>query len=183
MVIREMSRDYQPSTGSRPDPGRVRALDIGAPAVYTYWCHVSVSPPDGLPMRNDELSRLKRRPKRAKRPVAPNGCCGIDCGGCGLRRAEENPELQRQFAQWFQVNLKLTVAPEKVRCSGCRGRREEHWNPDCWILKCCADDHGRRSCADCPEFPCRHLRDWAAQCQHFTAAFDWLCARRAARQL
>jgi hypothetical protein len=97
-----------------------------------------------------------------------------------MREAAGNPEMQRQFAKWFQDNLKLDVAPEDVRCSGCRGPRATHWSPDCWILKCCADEHGRRHCSECPEFACRQLRDWAAQSPRYAAALEWLRSRRAA---
>lgn len=124
---------------------------------------------------------MKKKPAPRKAAPNPIGCCGLDCSGCGLREAEGNPEKQRQFAQWFRANLKLEIEPDKVRCSGCRGPRDEHWNPDCWVLNCCMDHHGRKFCSDCPEFPCRQLRDWAAQCKRYTAAFEWLCARRAER--
>lgn len=104
-------------------------------------------------------------------------CCGLDCGLCQLRKAAGHPGVQRQLARWFADNLKIEVEPERVRCSGCHGSRAEHWNPDCWILNCCSDEHGRRYCSECPEFPCRQLRDWAAQSARFSAALAWLEAR------
>lgn len=127
------------------------------------------------------MPTVKKKTPKKRPPPLPNGCCGLDCSTCNLRDAAANPEKQRQFACWFREHLKIEVEPESVRCCGCRGQRAEHWSPDCWILNCCVDYHGRKFCSDCPEFPCRQLRDWAAQGPRFAAAFEWLCTRRAER--
>ncbi|MFO7676468.1 MAG: DUF3795 domain-containing protein [bacterium] len=115
---------------------------------------------------------------RTRKKVDSIACCGLNCSECRLRTAAGNRELQKGLAAWFRDNLKLEVEPGQVRCSGCHGPRDEHWNPDCWILACCASEHGRNHCSDCPELPCRQLRDWAAQSPRYAAALKWLRDRR-----
>lgn len=101
-------------------------------------------------------------------------CCGIDCGSCDMRLATGDPAKQREIAQWFKDNLNKDIRPEDVGCTWCRGEREGHWSPDCWILQCCMDRHGRQHCSECPDFICLKLRDWAAQNDRYGAALERL---------
>jgi len=101
-------------------------------------------------------------------------CCGLDCSECDMRKAAKDPEMQRDFARWFKEKLGKDVDPADIGCTWCRGDREGHWSPDCWILECCVGTHGRENCSTCPEFPCDRLRDWAAQNERYTAALERL---------
>ena len=170
------------AAGARPGsraPGFARTparLDIGpGEGIISYESATGHPQPSPPPDRRRAPTALRARPR--ENLIA---CCGLDCGQCDMRQAAKNPEMQKQFARWFNEHLKLDVEPEQVRCAGCHGPREEHWSPDCWILTCCVDEHGREYCSDCPEFPCRQLRDWAAQSPRYTAALAWLVSRREA---
>ncbi|MFN2164839.1 MAG: DUF3795 domain-containing protein, partial [Anaerolineae bacterium] len=55
----------------------------------------------------------------------------------------------------------------------CHGDRAAHWSADCWILRCCVDERGLESCAECVEFPCARLLEWA----HGDAQYEQALAR------
>lgn len=88
--------------------------------------------------------------------------CGLDCYTCSIRlRAKE------ELRYWTEQN----VDTEKIRCDGCRSaRNEKHWSPDCQILDCCVHQRKYEFCAQCPDFPCQILEDWARQYEHHTRA-------------
>lgn len=112
------------------------------------------------------------------------GCCGLDCGECDMRQAVGNPKLQREYARWFKENLNQDVRAEKIGCTWCRGDRnpDKHWSADCWILKCCVDDHGLEYCSQCRDFACAGLEEWSGQDARYAAALNRLRQmRRAAR--
>ena len=100
--------------------------------------------------------------------------CGLACGQCDILRAASDPELAQQIAGWFRQERGVEVDPGNVRCDGCRGNRERHWSPDCWILKCCVDQRGLESCHDCGDFPCSALEDWAATSVRYKDALERL---------
>ncbi len=105
-------------------------------------------------------------------------CCGLDCGVCDMRQAAGSPGTQREFAQWFKDKLNKDVKPEDIGCTWCRGDRDGHWSPDCWILECCAVRHGLEHCSQCGEFACDRLREWARGNDRYAAAFELLRAMR-----
>ena len=92
--------------------------------------------------------------------------CGLDCYGCPIRlRAEE------ELNYWAERNVDL----DKIRCDGCRSERcENHWSPDCKILDCCVYKHGYEFCAQCPDFPCPTLEEWASEYEHHGEAVQGL---------
>jgi hypothetical protein len=100
--------------------------------------------------------------------------CGLDCTDCDMREATTNPELQRQHAEWFKRERGIDVEPEDIRCMGCKGDREMHRSPDCWILLCCVDRRGLDFCSECDEFPCSRLEEWAQGRGRYGAALDRL---------
>lgn len=96
------------------------------------------------------------------------GACGLDCGGCEIRRLPFDEEAAEAVLQWYRREGWL--GPEEgirqalergLVCEGCRGDRELHWSPDCWILECCVEKRGLKYCSECGKFPCARLLDWA----------------------
>jgi len=88
--------------------------------------------------------------------------CGLDCAKCSIHlRTEE------ELDHWRKHNVDL----EKIRCDGCRSdRKGSHWSPDCIILQCCVYDKGLEFCAQCSDFPCPALQEWARGYDHHAKA-------------
>jgi len=96
------------------------------------------------------------------------GACGLDCGECEIRRMPFDDRAAKVVISWFRregwLESDQGVAEALERgmvCEGCRGSRERHWSPDCWILHCCAEKRGLKYCSECSRFPCQRLLDWA----------------------
>ena len=106
--------------------------------------------------------------------------CGLDCGGCDMREAAKNPQMQREFSEWFQRKLGMRVKPEDIHCMGCKGDRSKHWSPDCEILLCCVDSKGLEYCFQCEAFPCDRLTEWAKGSERYGKALDRLHAMKKA---
>jgi hypothetical protein len=98
-------------------------------------------------------------------------CCGLDCSVCDIRRCPEEPALAQHVTEWFRENVDPKAEASWFHCSGCRGDRGDHWAADCWILRCCVDDHGLGHCSECGEFPCDRLVEWSRQSEKYAAAF------------
>jgi hypothetical protein len=100
--------------------------------------------------------------------------CGLVCGECKIHKATNNPELAQEIADWLNGKTGREVDLASIRCEGCRGPRERHWSPDCWILRCCVDDRGLESCSACRDFPCASLEEWAATSAKYGNALERL---------
>jgi hypothetical protein len=100
--------------------------------------------------------------------------CGLVCEECDIRQAPSDTKLAQEIADWFRTSRGKEVDPGSIRCEGCRGPRENHWSPDCWILKCCVDERGLESCGACPDFPCQALEEWAATSAKYGDALERL---------
>jgi hypothetical protein len=120
--------------------------------------------------------------------------CGLDCGVCDIRLVRTDPGSARRIVAWFRLmgwlqpeeGLDELVARD-MYCHGCRGRRDVHWSPNCWILRCCVDDKQLASCAECGSFPCRRLRAWAQETERHQQALArlrrrWLAAHPTAQR-
>lgn len=94
------------------------------------------------------------------------GCCSLDCGQCAIYlRTDEELDYWRG----------KDVDPDLIRCDGCRsGRVGPHWSPDCKILQCCLYERGLQFCAQCADFPCEILRDFAEGVGHHAKAVKTL---------
>ena len=93
-------------------------------------------------------------------------CCGLDCGQCSIH-LRTNEELD----YWQQKGVDLNL----IRCDGCRSAREgHHWSPDCKILACCLNERGHDFCAQCPDFLCQILKDFAEGVEHHARAVETL---------
>ncbi len=94
--------------------------------------------------------------------------CGLECRTCPLRLAPSDPDAARTVVAWFQGQGWLAegegmeqVLERRMYCTGCHGARNTHWSADCWILACCVDRRGHDHCAQCEDFPCDRLVEWA----------------------
>ncbi|RLD17919.1 MAG: hypothetical protein DRI33_04660 [Caldiserica bacterium] len=100
--------------------------------------------------------------------------CGLDCSGCDIFKAANNPEIAQEIVDWLKKERDTEVKIEDIRCLGCRGDRTKHWSPDCWILKCCVDRKGLEFCYQCEDFLCKKLNEWAKGSKEYGAALNRL---------
>jgi hypothetical protein len=102
------------------------------------------------------------------------GACGLDCGACDILAAADDLQIAEGIAQWFRKERSLDLDPRDIGCGGCRGTRNGHWSPGCWILKCCVDDKGLEYCSECDSFPCDKLREWSEKNERYGRALERL---------
>lgn len=107
--------------------------------------------------------------------------CGLDCQGCTIRRAPEDPKAAEELVIWLKERKLLAaheglaeVLERKMYCCGCLGDRASHWSPDCWILVCCVDTRRLKNCSQCSEFPCGRLEEWAKGDEGYERALERL---------
>jgi putative nucleotidyltransferase with HDIG domain len=100
--------------------------------------------------------------------------CGLLCEECDIHKAVSDRVTAQRVADWFKAERGVDVAADDVRCDGCRGSRERHWSPDCWILKCCVHSRGLEYCCACTDFSCQGLRDWATNSPRYAEAMERL---------
>ncbi|RKZ33641.1 hypothetical protein DRQ33_03845 [bacterium] len=100
--------------------------------------------------------------------------CGLICSECDIFRASENPQIAQDIAKWFKTEQGKDINIENIRCDGCRGNRNQHWSPNCWILKCCVDNRNLDYCYQCEQFPCDNLAEWADGCRSYQDALERL---------
>ena len=107
--------------------------------------------------------------------------CGLDCSDCEIRLAPIDPNAAKVIVDWFKSKGWLEenegiaqVIEKQMYCTGCLGSRETHWSSDCWILKCCVDDHGLQNCSQCETFPCEKLLEWSQKNESYSLAFQRL---------
>lgn len=113
--------------------------------------------------------------------------CGLDCGACEIRRLPFDPEAADRAVTWYRSMGWLKedegvseALARSMYCKGCLGDRAVHWSADCWILKCCVDTKGLKSCSACESFPCGRLTEWSKQDASYGRAYERLFALRAA---
>ncbi len=88
--------------------------------------------------------------------------CGLDCYDCSIRL-----RTKEELNYWARQNVDL----DKIRCDGCRSsRKKNHWSPNCEILQCCVYERKLEFCAECQDFPCDNIRDWAKEHKHHAEA-------------
>ena len=111
--------------------------------------------------------------------------CGLDCSSCDVGLAPSDPGAAERLLHWFHQMGWLAagegmtqVMERKMYCRGCHGDRSIHWSADCWILKCCVDDHCLERCDQCAEFPCQRLVGWSQQNESYTRALNRLQSMR-----
>ncbi len=109
------------------------------------------------------------------------GACGLICDECSIRRAsferDSAEEVKDWFVDmgWFEENVSVDrIMEEGPYCQGCKGSRENHWSPGCWILECCVDDKGLENCSQCDKFPCFGLEEWSKEDESYSKAFERL---------
>ncbi len=109
-----------------------------------------------------------------KAPNVDMAACGLDCESCSLRTFQFDSEAAAEALSWFREKGWLeetegvTEAIQKgLYSKGCHGPRDEHWSPDCWILACCVDGKHLDHCAECDQFPCENLTNWARKSKRY----------------
>ena len=89
-----------------------------------------------------------------------SAACVLVCDECYIYQAAKDSRRVGSVAVWFRRERGVEVAPEEIRCEGCKGDRQRHWLPGCWIVGCCVDERGLESCsACCSHFPAGGLRN------------------------
>ena len=53
--------------------------------------------------------------KTMEQRLAP---CGLDCGDCGVFRAQSDPQVMERLLTWFREARGINMQPEQVRCGG-----------------------------------------------------------------
>ncbi len=103
--------------------------------------------------------------------------CGLECLTCRLRLAPTDPAAAQSVLAWFRHQGWIAegegmaqVMERRMYCTGCHGSRDTHWSADCWILACCVDQREHVHCAQCEEFPCGRLVEWAQGNESYAAA-------------
>jgi hypothetical protein len=92
--------------------------------------------------------------------------CGLDCHPCSIRL-----RTKEELNYWARQSVDL----DKIRCDGCRSdRKKNHWSPKCDILQCCVYKRKLEFCAECSDFPCEKIKDWAREYEHHAAAVQRL---------
>ena len=92
--------------------------------------------------------------------------CGLDCHPCSIRL-----RTKEELNYWARQNVDL----DKIRCDGCRSdRKNGHWSPNCTILQCCVYGKKLEFCAECSDFPCGKIKDWAKEYEHHARAVQRL---------
>jgi len=100
--------------------------------------------------------------------------CGLLCNDCDIYRATDSSELAEGIVNWFKENRGVRLNTADIHCKSCRGKRDKHWSPNCWILKCCVDEKKLDYCSQCVEFPCDRLEDWSKGSEGYAKALNRL---------
>jgi hypothetical protein len=92
---------------------------------------------------------------------ALQGRCGLFCGDCEVYIAysTNNTESQRTIAKATGENKGKALAPEQVKCLGCKGSMNSHWRTRCKIREC-AEDKGMEFCYQCRQYPCQEMQSF-----------------------
>ena len=89
---------------------------------------------------------------------ALQGRCGLFCGDCKIYIAysTNNLSAQRRIASEFAPEQGKALAPEQVKCLGCKGNMSSVWRNNCKI-RLCAEDRGVEFCYQCLDYPCEAI--------------------------
>lgn len=105
--------------------------------------------------------------------------CGLLCHECSIFKAHSDKEQAEKVRDWFLeegfLDEKKSIEEfmaDGPYCSGCHGNRDNHWSPECWILRCCVDEKGLNNCSECSDFPCTGLEEWSTQDESYNEALE-----------
>lgn len=94
---------------------------------------------------------VRRMYRKVSRRITP---CGDDCLQCPRYLARTEDELRALAELWHRVGWRESPPPpEEMRCGGCSSHRACAYG-----LTDCLAAHGKESCAQCGEFPCKRIR-------------------------
>ena len=104
--------------------------------------------------------------------------CGLNCSECDVYRAPSDPKAMKRLIEWLNKDTPGKVKPEQVRCGGCLGDREIHWDRGLRDPEVAVDDRSITSCSICDEFVCDRLTKWASGSKRYSQALERLRAMR-----
>ena len=81
--------------------------------------------------------------------------CGLYCGAWGIYRMYKDQDSEQSEQAAREVFL---CQPEEIRCEGCAGPLDRHWNPECHPMAR-PHEQGITFCYECASFPCADHRD------------------------
>ena len=86
--------------------------------------------------------------------------CGLFCGACSVYIAtKEDPERLKRISSKFEI-------PEEVAlCTGCGSDKRFSSCAGCGF-SACAKEKELAFCSECPDFPCKELKDFQAALPH-----------------
>lgn len=98
-------------------------------------------------------------------PAPPACFCGHDCARCVtyLATIRDDDALRRQSQRFYRDTLGLDVPLADLHCLGGRSGDVFPLCRGCPFAACCRS-RGLDRCADCPDYPCPTLADYAARC-------------------
>jgi len=82
--------------------------------------------------------------------------CGLYCGVCGILIAhrDNNQKFKERLTAIYGVEV------DDIRCEGCLSNNVFKYCRVCPI-KACNKERGYEGCHMCPEFPCKHINNFA----------------------
>lgn len=118
---------------------------------------------------------VKHKGKKEEKKIV--GACGIVCGDCPAYVATKTNDdaLRAKTAAEWSAMYHADIKPEGIDCDGCpsAGPRLFAHCLECEIRACA---HGRKlvTCAECPEYACRKLKEFFAMAPQARQTLDQL---------
>ena len=81
--------------------------------------------------------------------------CGVHCGVCPYFIADKSHDQRLKEKLAASIGMK----PEQVECEGCNSEAPIFFCKTCDI-KNCVQEKNMESCAECEEYPCKHIEDY-----------------------
>ena len=109
--------------------------------------------------------------------------CGNDCSSCPRYTAhpfeKTEDELRHTAKLWMRIGYRdHVVSNREISCMGC--------TPENWcryrVVKCC-EDKGIKTCAECGEYPCDHIKECFEVTRSFEPKCREVCTEEEYRQL
>lgn len=78
--------------------------------------------------------------------------CGLYCGACDVFIANKEGTVEERALEW-------DMAPEDLRCHGCKTETTAVYCKDCDIRQC-AENNNSAFCFECGDYPCTRLTEF-----------------------
>jgi hypothetical protein len=95
---------------------------------------------------------------------ALQGRCGLFCGDCKIyiAYATDDIESRRNIALECRGISGKAIAPDQVKCLGCKSPDSSCWRSKCKI-RACAEERGMEFCYQCRAYSCDILQEFHEQ--------------------